>query len=328
MSVRRVERLSYLFLLELIAPVFALLAIGYVLRHTRVLSREADASLMKLIIQLLYPALILRYVLGNDALQQINNLILAPLLGIATILLGFGAAWVVSRFLPNPTRVVRGTFTYTTGIFNYGFFPIPIALALFGEAGSSTIAVLLLFNVGVEVAMWTVGILFITGDSSEKAWKRILNPPSITLAAALAIHFLGLTTAIPGFAHETIDWLSRIPVPLGLMLSGATLADLLRNEKGLLRDPKTPAIAISLRLLILPICFLLLARFMPWASAELRQVLILQAAMPSAILPLVMNRHYGGDNHTAVLVVLATTLLGLLSIPWWVSFGFNWIFPL
>tara|TARA_B110000495_G_C22897520_1_gene523667 strand:- start:81 stop:416 length:336 start_codon:yes stop_codon:yes gene_type:complete len=104
-------------------------------------------------------------------------------------------------------------------------------------------------------------------------------------------------------------------------------ADLLRDEKGLFRDLRTPSLAISLRLVLLPILFLLLARFLPWASDELRIVIVLQAAMPSAILPLVINRHYGGHNPTAVLAVLSTTLLGLLTIPWWISFGFNWILP-
>lgn len=321
------ERLSYLFLLELIAPVFVLLVIGFGVRRRRILTREADSSLMQLLIKLLYPALILRFVLGNAALDQLNNLLLAPLLGVITVLLGFFVSWKASRFLPAPNRIKQGTFAYTTGLFNYGFFPIPIALALFGEAGSSTVAVLLLFNVGVEIAMWTVGILFITSTSGEKLWKRILNAPSITLLAALVIHFVGLGERIPAFVTETIDWLSRCAVPLGILLSGATLADLLRDEKGLFRDRRTPGIAISLRLILLPVCFLLLARYLPWASEELRRVIVLQAAMPSAILPLVINRHYGGDNSTAVLVVLSTTLLGLLTIPWWISLGFNWMLP-
>ncbi len=67
---------------------------------------------------------------------------------------------------------------------------------------------------------------------------------------------------------------------------------------------------------------LLVARFLP-ASVELKQVLVLQAAMPSAVFPIVMSSHYGGDPPTALRVVLGTALLGLLTIPLWIKFGMH-----
>jgi predicted permease len=59
---------------------------------------------------------------------------------------------------------------------------------------------------------------------------------------------------------------------------------------------------------------------------ELKRVLVVQAAMPAAVFPIVLARHYGGQPLVAVQVVLATTALGLLVIPLWLSLGLAWIF--
>ena len=66
--------------------------------------------------------------------------------------------------------------------------------------------------------------------------------------------------------------------------------------------------------------FILLARYLP-ASVELKRVIVLQAAMPAAVFPIVMSRHYGGHPPTALRVVIGTSLLSLLTIPLWLRLG-------
>ena len=54
---------------------------------------------------------------------------------------------------------------------------------------------------------------------------------------------------------------------------------------------------------------------------ELKRVLVLQGAMPAAVLPIVLTKHYGGDARTSLQVALGTSLLGLVTIPLWIRFG-------
>jgi hypothetical protein len=68
------------------------------------------------------------------------------------------------------------------------------------------------------------------------------------------------------------------------------------------------------------VLFLLLARYLP-ASVELKRVIVLEAAMPAAVFPIVMSRHYGGDPLTALRVVIGTSLVGMVTIPLWIRFG-------
>jgi predicted permease len=79
-------------------------------------------------------------------------------------------------------------------------------------------------------------------------------------------------------------------------------------------------VASLLRLGLLPMGFLLLAKYLP-ASVELKRVIVLEAAMPSAVFPIVMAKHYGGDPPTAVRIVVGTSVIGLLTIPLWIRFG-------
>ena len=69
---------------------------------------------------------------------------------------------------------------------------------------------------------------------------------------------------------------------------------------------------------------LLLAYYLP-CSIELKRVIVVQAAMPTAMVPIILARLYGGHPQTAVQIVLGTTALGIFVIPLWVRAGLAWV---
>jgi hypothetical protein len=82
--------------------------------------------------------------------------------------------------------------------------------------------------------------------------------------------------------------------------------------------------SVLLRLGLLPVVFLVAARWLP-LPLELKQVMVVQAAMPAGIMPLVFARHFGGQPLTAAQVILGTTIVGLLVLPWWIRLGLAWV---
>ena len=80
-------------ILNAIIPVFGMMGLGVVIRKLNWLSEEADKSLMRVCVNVLLPSLILDKSLGNPALSQPSNLILAPLLGYAVVSLGMFIAF-------------------------------------------------------------------------------------------------------------------------------------------------------------------------------------------------------------------------------------------
>ncbi|MGZ4962489.1 MAG: AEC family transporter, partial [Limisphaerales bacterium] len=78
------------------------------------------------------------------------------------------------------------------------------------------------------------------------------------------------------------------------------------------------------RLGIVPILFLVVARYLP-CSVELKRVIIVQAAMPAATFPILLARHYGGEPSTALRVVIGTSLASLVTTPLWIRFGLKFV---
>ena len=304
-------------------PVFLLLALGFFLRKGKVLTGEADASLLKLLVRVFYPCLFLDYIIGNPALKGAGNLVSAPLVGFFSIVAGFAIAYGMARLLGLERGTGLRTFSFCNGIYNYGYIPIPIIMALF--AGRETLGVLLVYNVGVETAMWTAGIMLLAGRMDREAFSRLLNPPVVALIVALIINLSGLDAHIPGWLSRPIAMIGACSVPLGILLGGALVADLL-TRRGLIDMPKIPLGSIAVRLGILPVLFIFFAATLPGISTELRQVMIIQAAMPAGILPIVLSRHYGGEPSVAIRVVLATTLASVITMPLWIRIGTATVF--
>jgi predicted permease len=311
---------SYWQLLLLILPIFMLIALGAVLRRAKWLTAEADASLLKLVVNFLFPALIFENVLGNTALRQPGNLLMAPLVGFATTAFGIWLAYHTGRALGLRQGEGLRTFAFCTGIYNYGYIPIPLMAALFG---GGSLGVLLVYTVGCEAAIWTVGILMLSGLSLREGWRKLLNPPVFALVAAVIINLLDLGHWIPAVAGTVLKMSAGCAIPLGLILIGATLMEFFARPRELF-DPRVTTASSALRLGVLPVLFLLLAKFLP-CPVDLKRVIIVQAAMPAGILPLVIAKHYGGRPLTAVQVVIGTTVLGIFLIPLWLRLGLAWV---
>ena len=229
--------------------------------------------MLKLLMNVFYPALILRAVLGNSALREPGNLLWPPLVG-----------------------------------------------SLFGVESTG---ILLVHNIGCELAVWSVGILLLANVPAKEAWWRLLNPPLATLVAAVALNIAGWIP--PGFLMTAIEAVAVCAVPIGLICSGASVEAYLHRPRELVA-PRVVLGACALRLGALPVLFLLLARHAPF-TPELKQVILVQAAMPAAMIPLVIARHHGGRPLVAAQVILGTTALGVFLIPAFLRLGLAWVAP-
>jgi predicted permease len=65
---------------------------------------------------------------------------------------------------------------------------------------------------------------------------------------------------------------------------------------------------------VIPLAFLACAWWLP-LSLELKRILIVQAAMPSAVFNIMIARHYGGHAPTAVQCVISTTVVSIVTTP-------------
>jgi predicted permease len=314
---------EFLTVLTAVLPVFGIMAVGFWLRRRSWLTADADASLMRLCINLLIPSLIFSSVLGNAALHRPENLLLPPLVGFGMAGVGMTVARLFARLAGLRTKPEQRTFAFLAGLQNYAYLVIPLCISLFDEG---TTGVLFVHNVGTEMALWTLGVATLTGTGLAGGWRKIFNAPLIALALALALNFLGMVYVPPASVAlvgktilTVIHWFGQAAIPLGLLLIGAIVADHLEDARGG-KAARVVTVAALVRLGVMPVLFLLLAKLLP-CSIELKRVIVLQGAMPSAVLPIVITKHYGGDPRTALQVALGTSVMGLATIPLWIHFG-------
>ncbi len=318
-------------ILAAVSAVFAILGAGFALRHLRWLTEEADKSLMCVVVRLLVPCLIITNILGNPALLKASNLVWPPLLMGLFIATGFAAAYPITRLAAGrswmDTAAKRRAFICTAGVCNYYYIP----MALMGppvvmggvEAVRATLGVLMVAMIGGEVVMWTFGILVLTGGLTPGWWKRLLNAPSVTVVLCVSVNLLTGTQIAPDFVMKPVQWLGGCAVPLGLLLIGATVRDHIEGAdwRG---GAQVVAAASFLRLCLLPALLLGFMAVLPTVlpvSKELKLVMVLEAAMPSAMFPIMLTRMYGADAPTAIRVVIGTSAFSLLTIPFWISVG-------
>ena len=307
-------------LLHLILPVFLVIASGYALRRAGIFTEEGDRSLLRLLVNLLVPCLALDVIIGNEALERPANWIFPPLLGFlvpaACYLVCLGGA----RLFLKDVKKAR-TFASVAGLQNYGYIPLPICLALFDR---DVVGVLLAFNMGVDIAMWTLGVALMPGGQAKGDWKKILlSPPIVSVAAGIALNAMGAGNWVPQAVDGAWHMLGLCAVPVGLLVTGAVLADHMRP--GMLRSGwNTIGLALALRLGLLPALILAAALWLPLNPA-LRTVLIVQSAMPSAVFPVVLAKMHGGDMPTALRIVLGTSIASLITIPLWLGWAMKFL---
>jgi len=311
---------EFLTVLGAVIPVFGIAAVGLVIRKLNWLTEEADQSLLRVNINLLLPCLILDAALGNPALSHLSNLVLAPVVGFGTMALGVLLALALRQLHGLTERRAERTFAVSVGIYNYGYVPLPLALLLFGKG---TAGVLFVPNVGVETGLWTLGVMLLTGRSVWQDWRKIVNAPLVAIALAVALNALGWDTQVPKVVLTGVHWLGQCAIPMALILIGAIVADHLREFRSA-SGWRVIGTAVLLRIGLLPVLFLLLAKYLP-ASVELKRVIVLEAAMPAAVFPIIMARHYQGDPATAMRVVIGTSVVGLVTIPLWIRFGTHFV---
>lgn len=300
-----------------VMPVYCLVAVGVLLRKMEWLTHAADESLIRVVVNVLTPCLIIDNVVNNAALKRADNLLLPPLFGFGGILLGVGVAWVCRRWVGAGTVREERTFACAAGFQNYGYAALPLVIKLFPR---ETTGVLFLHNLGVDVAMWTVGLVTL-GHAGLTDWRKLVNAPLVAIVAGVLVNLAGFE--LPDFLQTSNRMLGACCFPLGLILIGATLSETTR-QLGSGGGWGVMLGGCAIRCGVTPLLMLLGARYLP-ASLELRQVLVVEAAMPAAVFPIVLARHYGGDVLTAVRVVVATSVIGFLTIPVWVRFGLGYV---
>jgi predicted permease len=209
------------------------------------------------------------------------------------------------------------TFALSAGCQNFGFTAAPVVEILWG---SGALALLFVHNIGVETAMWSVGVMMMSGERGI-SWRKLVNGPIMAVLIGLVLVALGLDDQVTGSIRKAMSMIGVGAFPVAILITGASIMDLATTEKP---SWKVMVGGSLVRLALAPLAILSAAKFLPLAT-ELKQVLVVQAAMPAGMTSILLARMYAGRPAVAVQVVIATTVLSFLTLPWIITWGSAWI---
>jgi len=201
----------------------------------------------------------------------------------------------------------QAAFLVAILIMNVGNYGIPVNSFAFGPASLAPASVF--FTMGAMLSASLGVFLSARGQASAKlALRRTVSQPLVYAAAlGLLVNLSGWT--VPEPLSRAFHLMGQGSVPTMLVVLGIKLADLMQNRQRTVHVPALVFVTVA-RLLLAPAIAWLLAGAMGLQGLA-RNVAIVEAAMPTAVITTILATEFETDSSFAALCVLVTTLISL-----------------
>jgi predicted permease len=289
----------------LLLPDFLLIVLGFVLcRHTA-LNRGVWDAVERLVYYLLFPVLLFNSILKSPL--QLGQTVSLAAAGVATVACGIALAYAAGR-MPGTNARLHASGAQTAFRFNSY-----IALALAERIGGSTGLAWMALCIALCVPLCNVAAVWPLARHGGHSYGRELlrNPLILSTVAGLIANLAGLH--LPDAMATTLQRIGLAALPLGLMGAGASL-----RWGGLKDSPGLAATFMTIRHAVLPAIAIGITAALA-LPPEQRTVVVLFAALPTSSSSYVLASRMGGDGAFVAGLVTLSTLLGMVSIPFWLA---------
>jgi predicted permease len=297
------QRLLPIFV-ETVLPVFLISFAGYVLAWRMTIDGR---SLGRLLFYLATPSLVFRslYTTEVDLVTMQHVAIVAASVSV----IAGCAGWLVGFDQPRRERMA---IVLTSAISNNGNMGIPICLFAFGQPG---LALGTLYYVVASFLNNTVGVAVASaGKASVGAALRNSLQVPVLYAAILGLLLNQMGGEVPTPIFRAVDLMASAAVPGMLALLGVQLrsAPLFQGQAVIWRSS-------LIRLVAAPLLAFALCLWLAVSGLE-RNVIILQAAMPTAVMSAVLATEYDTAPQLVATVIFLTTVLSMATLSVVLSF--------
>jgi predicted permease len=294
---------------------FAALAIilaGAAARRAGVIGPAEGPTLVKVVIHLTLPALIFIILIRADLH---GSLVLVPVAGLMVHVALLVLVWASVR-LWGMERPRAGAMLVATAIGNTGFFGLPLIAA--SGSGFSLPAAVMYDQLCTGVLTWTSTVAIATAWGRREAdaelplrslGRALLLPPNWALVAGLAVNLLGIDVA--DIVQRPFELLSAGTLPLTMLYAGIMI-----EFRGLGRLWGEVGYVAVVKLGVATVIGIGAARLLGLHGTVLHTVAIM-AAMPTAMMSLVIGARSGLRADVLAGAVVVTTLLSTLTLPAW-----------
>ncbi|MEP6694286.1 MAG: AEC family transporter [Chloroflexota bacterium] len=285
---------------SVVLPVFIVASLGYVVERRL---HPPIAPFNQLVLYVLMPAFVFTSLLAVDfrSEQPAKIALFTALLAVAMLVV----AAAIAR-LARLDRATSSALMLTAALPNLGNYGLSVVLLAFGKEGLASGVVLLAVQslYGIPLAIFLAS----SGSASlSRSLAEVFRQPMIyAVAAALVVNFARIP--VPGFLSSALTLPSQAAIPLMLLVLGMHFAGTSRIEqRGLV------SIAVVTRLIV--------GTLVGWGltialgvDGTARDVMIVGAAMPTAVFTILTAAQYNARPRFVSDVVVASTLASIVTV--------------
>jgi len=308
--------------LQSVFSVIMMIGLGFVLAKRKWFEGSSSALVSRLVMSLALPAYMISNLMSGYDRQKLLSMLPGLPIPFLTMTLAFAFASGLALLIRVPAGR-RGTFASMFSLSNAIFIGLPVNLLLFGD---ESLPFVLLYYIANTTLFWTIGTLGIARDGMIRqgghkapvfSWsglKRIFSPPLVSFMAAVALIMARIT--LPKPVMDLAEYLGNMTTPLSMLFVGIVIA---RVEWKKMKFSTDLLFLVLGRFLFCPMLIVLLLRGRD-LPLLMKQVFLIQAAMPAMTQTPILAEAYGADSEYAGIGTSLTTVLSLLSIPLYMGF--------
>ena len=295
-----------------ILVILGVILVGFVIGEKGWFDDKSRGLLAKLVTQVALPCYMLYTITQRFTAADLLKMLPALRFPALSMVILLGIATAVARiFAVRQDR--RGLFISMFFNSNTIFVGLPINQALFGDA---SIPYVLIYYMCNTTFFWTFGTYLIQRDGEGEAQfdlktslKKVFSPPLMGFLLGLVLVMLQIK--LPAFLASDLQYLGNLTTPLSMIFIGLSVSHV--GVKQLVLGKEQLLILLG-RFLVAPLLMASIVYWVPLPSL-MKQVFIIQSAMPVMTNAPVVARLYGSDSDYAAVMVTETTLATMVVIP-------------
>ena len=295
-----------------ILVILGMILVGFVIGEKGWFDDKSRGLLAKLVIQVALPCYMLYTITQRFTAADLLKMLPALRFPALSMVILLGIATGVARiFAVRQDR--RGLFISMFFNSNTIFVGLPINQALFGDA---SIPYVLIYYMCNTTFFWTLGTYLIQRDGEGEAQfdlktslKKVFSPP--LMGFLLGLVFVMLQIKMPAFLASDLQYLGNLTTPLSMIFIGLSVSHVGVKQLVLGKDQ---LLILLGRFVVAPLLMASIVYWLPLPNL-MKQVFIIQSAMPVMTNAPVVARLYGADSDYAAVMVTETTLATMVVIP-------------
>ena len=289
-----------------LATVALIIILGFALGKFKAISEHTNKQLVNILLMVAMPCALFSAFPQEFDESSLSNLLYGLIGGVLVFL----ALIILSKLLFNK-KLFEKELSYESQfafVFNNAtFLGYPLVSTFFGpEALIPYCGFIIVFN----LALFSYGVFLFERKVTAKLIRMTLLNPNI-IAVLLGAVFFIFSLKLPDFLNSSIDYVGQVMTPLSLICIGYMLS---RAKLKALWQKKKLFITALLQLTLGPSITFIILYFLG-IPEEVRNILVLIQALPTATSLGLFAEKYGGNPTEASELVAISTILSIITLP-------------